>query len=280
MARVFPILVAALFAASGPSLAFAAEPGEIGIVLMHGWGLHADPSEHVNPHAWTLLLAQALRKEGFHVVQEEMPWGPNRLLDVSLDKAMEEIDAQVGRLKVDGAKKIVIAGHSMGAAMALAYAARRDGVAAVVGLAPAPHPELGPELFPDVIPAQIAKAKAAVSAGKGDVRMTFKGVQCCFFFRDFSTTANIYLSYFGPDGPATMAGNASRVKPGVAVLMVYGTQDVIFTLLADVRQSYADYVLSRIPPNPHNRGIIIDAGHGEVPVRAARDVIAWLRALP
>jgi len=259
----------------------AADPKDVGIVLMHGWGLQRNPPPgRIYPHRWNDPLANALRQEGFRVVQEEMPWGPNRIIDATLETAMNEIDAQIGNLKAQGASKIVVAGHSMGTPMALAYAARRDGLAGVIGLAPGHHPELQPAMYPDFFPKQVAKAKAAIAAGQGDSRTTFAAAQCCVFYQDFTTTPRIYLSYFDPEGPGTMAGNAANVRMGIPVLLVFGKRDVIFKLLDDAKQSYSDYVLSRLPPNSVHRKILLDADHVQVPGQSVREVLQWLGELP
>lgn len=278
MKRKWLVLLATSVGVALPLRAGTPEPRDIGVVLMHGWGLQNEP-RRVNPHAWNWLLAKTLREAGFRVIEEEMPWGPNRLIDAPLDRAMAEIDGQVAKLKAEGVKKVVIAGHSMGAAMALSYAAERDGVAGVIGLAPGHHPELWPAMFPDFFPAQVRKAKAALAAGKGDERTTFLGVQCCVFYQEFSTTPSTYLSYFDPDGPATMASSASRLHADVPVLLVYGKMDPIFALFADVQQSYADHVWRRSPANPHHRRTIVDGDHDDVPSVARHAVLDWLTSL-
>lgn len=279
MQHAIRVFVLALIGCVLPDPAVAAEPKDVGVVLLHGWGLQEEP-RRVNPHAHNWLLSQSLRDAGFHVVEEEMPWGPNRLIDAPLEQAMQEIDTQVAKLKAQGASRIVIAGHSMGTPMALAYAAQRRGLSGIIGLAPGFHPEFGAVLFPEAFPAQLVKAKAAIAAGKGDERMTFTAAQCCFFLRDFWTTPHIYLSYFDPKGPATMVRSTRRLEKGVPVLLVYGKHDFIFTLFAQVGLPYFDHVWSRLPPNPRHRRVVVDAEHGAVPTRAVPEVIGWLRALP
>jgi pimeloyl-ACP methyl ester carboxylesterase len=276
------VLLTLLLAAFGLALqqpARAAEPKDVGVVLLHGWGLQEEP-RRVNPHAQNWLLAKSLRDSGFHVSEEEMPWGPNRLIDAPLDEALREIDTQVARLKAQGASRIVVAGHSMGTPMALAYAAERGGVAGVIGLAPGFHAEFGAVLWPEFLPADVARAKAAVAAGKGDDRTAFKAAQCCFFVREFTTTSRIYLSYFDPQGPATMAHSARRLQREIPVLLVFGKHDFIFTLFAQAKLPYYDHVWSRLPPNSRHRRVTVDADHGSVPSRAVPEVIGWLRALP
>ena len=279
--RTLALLFAAAIAVSEVPAVRAAAPEEVGVVLMHGWGLIRNrPPGHISHTLRNDPLASALKREGFHVLQPEMPWGPNRILEAALDTAMEELDGQVSKLKAAGAKKIVIAGHSMGAPMALAYVGRREGLAGVIALAPGHHPELQPKMFPDFYPKQIAEARGLVAAGKGNARTTFKAAQCCFFFDDFQSTPIAYLSYFDPAGPGTMAGNAAGLKPGVPVLVVFGKRDGIFKQLAAFNESLADYIWSRIPPHPLHRRVTIDADHGQVPERSVEDVIRWLRSLP
>jgi hypothetical protein len=95
-----------------------------------------------------------------------------------------------------------------------------------------------------------------------------------------TTTSRIYLSYFDPQGPATMANSAGGLPRGVPVLLAFGKHDLIFTLFAQAKLPYYDYVWSRLPPNPRHRRITVDADHGSVPSRAVPEVIGWLRALP
>jgi len=265
----------------GSTSAHAADPAEYGIVLMHGFGLRREaPRGYVRPHFPTDRLAEALRGEGFRVEQVEMPWSPSRLLDAPIDKAMAEIDEHAKKLRADGVKRIVVAGHSMGANMALAYGARREGVAAVIGLAPGHHPELQARIFPELVD-QFNQTRTALEAGKGDKQQRFKGANCCpQFFAEFSSTPAIYWSYFNPDGDGSMAKNAQSLKPGVPVLWVLGKNDDIFGLLQKIGESYADYVPSRLPPNPNHRRVILDADHRTVPERSVPEVIEWLKRLP
>jgi hypothetical protein len=119
-----------------------------------------------------------------------------------------------------------------------------------------------------------------VAAGRGNEKTTFKAAQCCFFFDDFQSTPGAYLSYFDPDGPGTMAGNASRLKPGVPVLVVFGERDGIFKQLADFNESLADYIWSRIPPHPLHNRVTLNANHVEVPARSIQETVRWLKSLP
>jgi predicted esterase len=256
----------------------AAEPGATGIVLMHGWGLSSEPTRQ-NPFAAHWLLSQRLREAGYAVAEEEMPWGPNRLLDVPREAAMQEIDVMVGRLRASGARRIVVAGHSMGATMALAYGGQRD-VDGIIALAPGFHVELQARLFPDVLPRQLARARALVAAGRGDARGSFTGINCCFIFRGFATTASTYLSWHDPDGSGRVDRNAARVRPGTSVLLVYGRADPIYGAFERVRLKYDDYVWARLAAGVQRQRLIVDADHVGVPTAAVVPIMQWLAALP
>lgn len=113
---------------------FAASPlhaeGKTGVVLMHGkWGTSL-PGSPVGK------LASYLRNEGFLVAAPEMPWSRERGLDKPYEDAMSEIDEIVKQLRDQGATRVVVGGHSMGANAAIGYGARREGLAGVMAIAP------------------------------------------------------------------------------------------------------------------------------------------------
>lgn len=272
--RAAALLLLALLALSAP----AADPSTTGVVLMHGWGLRSEPVRE-NPFAHNWLLSKTLREAGYRVAEEEMAWGPNRLLDVSRDAAMAEIDALVAHLRAAGARRIVVAGHSWGATMAIAYGGQRrvDGIAA---LGPGNHVELSGRLFPDVAPAQVTRARRLIASGRGEEPAAFMGINCCFIFREFTTTPAIYLSWFDPDGAGRMDRNSAAVAPGTFVLLAYGRDDPIFGAFARAKLSYADYLCERLAPGVHRERVIVEANHGGVPSAAVPAVMKWLASLP
>lgn len=92
----------------------------LGIVLMHG----KDGTNKANSIVGK--LADKLAAD-FVVTTPEMPWSRDNGLNQTLENTFKQIDAMVADLKAQGATKIVIGGHSMGACAALAYATRRPG---------------------------------------------------------------------------------------------------------------------------------------------------------
>ncbi len=105
----------------------------IGVVLMHGkWG---DPGRNIDG------LARALRAQDVLVATPLMPWGRGRDYDADYPRALREIDDEVAKLKEQGARTIVIAGHSFGANAAFAYAASGREISGLIALGPGHTPE-------------------------------------------------------------------------------------------------------------------------------------------
>ena len=98
---------------------------------MHGkWG---------SPQHYVKGLADTLQRLGFLVANPEMPWSGRRTYDKSVEGTDGEIDAEITKLRNQGAKQIFLAGHSLGAAYALHYATR-TAVDGVVAIAPGHRP--------------------------------------------------------------------------------------------------------------------------------------------
>jgi pimeloyl-ACP methyl ester carboxylesterase len=120
------------------------------------------------------------------------------------DDAVAEIGAWVEWLGGQGAKKIVLLGHSRGGAQTALFAAEHDDprVRAVILMAPAASDQAedaqayqaraGKPLAPE-----LARAQALVKAGKGGTLL--EHVPLMALCRDTSVTAASFVSYYGPD---------------------------------------------------------------------------------
>ncbi len=131
-----------------------------------------------------------------------------------------------------------------------------------------------PEYFAtlDVIAAALTRAKALVAAGKGDEKGDYPDVNQ----GDSATvtaTAKIYLSHFDPDGPAVMSRNAAALKPGIALLWIYGEKD-----RGNVRRG-REYAFDKAPANALNRYVVVAGGHGATPRIGASEIVDWIRSL-
>lgn len=252
-------ILALLVWAYSDSSSFAAD--KIGVVLMHGKGGH--------PGAGIDTLAGKLSAAGFEVETPEMPWSRNRIYDRDYEESMAEIDAVVAKLKAKGATKIVVAGQSMGANAAIGYGARRDGLAAVLAIAPGHTPEN--QFFRRKLGADVAKAKALVAAGKGEETASVGDINQGEYFPRI-VRARIYVSWFDPEGPAVMPRNAAKLKPATPFMWIVGEQDRIL-------QRGEGYVFGRVPPHPKNAYAVVPGGHMDTPGVGADKIVAWLKGL-
>jgi esterase/lipase len=237
------------------ALTASAHAETVGVVMMHG--KHGTPSQ-------LQQIADTIAEAGFAVERPEMCWSAARIYDRTYLECFADIDAAAARLKARGATTIVVLGMSLGGNAALGFGARRQGLAAIVALAPAHAPEfLGrrPE-----IARSVAKAQAEVAAGWRDEKSTFDDVDVG---KNFTVTATpaIYLSFFGPDSPAVMPENAAHLT--APLLMVSGDNDPT--------QRGADNIFARVPSDPRNKHVTVEADHMGTPAASIAIVLAWLK---
>ncbi|MCC6946380.1 MAG: alpha/beta fold hydrolase [Bradyrhizobiaceae bacterium] len=253
-------LVALVWLAAAPAHAQSANLNGFGVVLMHGKG--------GMPGGLIASTAAALQAAGAKVIMPEMPWSRTRMYAATYEDTMLEIDKAVAALKAQGATRIVVGGQSFGANAAIGYAARRDGLAGVVALAPGHVPERA--VFSKLTAPGIARAKQLIAEGKGDAAGMFPDVNQAKT-SEVRATAKIYLSLFDPNGPAPMPKNAATMKP-VPFLWVIGRSDPLFS-------AGPDYAFNRSPKNPKSKYLEVKAGHENTPDVAKGDVVAWLKSL-
>ena len=246
-----------------PSQTVKAEPiaGEkIGVVLMHGKG--GTPSSQLSS------LDSALRGAGVIVENNLMPWGRGRIYDKTYQDSMIEIDEYVNKLKAQGAKKIVVAGHSLGANAALGYGATRDGLSGIIAIATGHFPETSG--FQAKLNGSAVKAKAMVDAGNGEKTGSFKDINIGSQ-ANANVSANIYHSWFSQTGPADVLSNTKKIKKGTPVLWIDSKNDIIPKRFG---QSYA---FDHAPSNSQNKYVSLSASHFQAPTASIEAVVAWLR---
>ncbi|MDO9083413.1 MAG: alpha/beta fold hydrolase [Humidesulfovibrio sp.] len=256
---LFLLFWAAVLCPASPTL--AAEAAATGVVVLHG--------KQGSPDKYVTELASALRAAGFLVAAPEMAWSRRRAYDASYQEAMQEIDAAVRELRSQGAAAVAVAGHSLGANAALAYASQHPGLAGVVCLAPGHNPER-PRVR-DLNTQEVQKARELVAAGRGGESVRFTDTNMGNTF-GMVLPAAVFLSYFDPEGLANMPQNAAGLGPQVPLLWVVGKRDPLARL-------GPDYAFARAPANPLSRSVEVDADHLHVPAAAAELVIEWLRGL-
>jgi pimeloyl-ACP methyl ester carboxylesterase len=255
--------LAALVVVAGLSLVAPAQSASlqgVGVVFLHGKGAW--------PGAGDGGILSTLAEEGALVAAPEMPWSFNRKYGATYEQAMAEIDAAAAGLKAQGATRIVVIGHSLGANAAIGYAARHPELAAVVAMAPGHLPEA--EGLRSHTREAVAEAKQLIAAGQGDVPRSFPDMAQGI---PLTTTATpkVYLSMFDPDGPAVIPKNAEAMGP-VPLLWVVGTLDPI-------ARRGPDYAFKFGAKNPKSRYIELFAGHLTTPLAARSQVVDWINSL-
>ena len=252
------IVVALLHLAVGP--AHAAE-ADTGIVLLHG--KRDKPPTRVQP------LARQLQGAGYRVATPDMPWSGLREYDVGYPQALAEIEAAAQALRDKGARRIVVIGQSFGGNGALAYAASGRAVDAIAVLSPGHTPER--EQFRKAVEASVDKARAMRAAGQGADKAWFDD-RNQRMSRTVRTTADIYFSYFDPEGLGNMQLTAAKVPAGVPIFMAVGTADG----MAGVAEAS---ILRKAPPNEKSLYLLLPADHLSLVNVVAPELIGWLRAL-
>jgi pimeloyl-ACP methyl ester carboxylesterase len=265
-------LFAALFSTLLALAAMPARADKIGIVLMHGkLGLPLGTSAGRGPAIGAELIA-ALKGAGYLVTAPEMCWSRRRGFDKPFADCLAEIEPQIAALRQDGATAIVIGGVSLGGNAALFFAATHGNeVAGVIGLSPADDP-VRKARRPEVA-AALDRARALVAAGKGDMKDVFADVNTGAqgsYAMALNTTANIYLSFYDPGGPAAMASTVAKLT--VPLLWVAGSED---PTQRDAKSLYFDHA----PANPKSAYVPVTANHLTAADAAKDAVLKWLAAL-
>ena len=255
------VLFAALVTVSNSANSEPIDNGNvIGVVLMHGKG---------GGTKWVDPLASSLETAGVNVVTPNMPWHRNRIYDRTFEQSMSEINGYVEKLKTSGAKKVYVAGHSLGAVAAAGYAASYDDINGVILLAPG-HFTAWPGFHRRFVD-DLAKAESMIAAGKGSEKASFGDINAGKK-TSRRLTAEIYRSWFSDAGPAEFVSNMKNVKGGIPILYVAGSRDRI------PQTKNREYAFDLAPSNPDSRFMIIDASHLDVPRLADEVVIDWLRS--
>lgn len=241
---------------------------KIGVVLMHG----KNPGNPQGPEFQ--IIRKKFDSEGLLAVTPDMPWSARRYIDGDWTKAMQEIGGHIAKLKADGATKMFLVGHSIGAAAALSYAALHGGVDGVVMVAPGHAPAIyyslpyGPNA---AVKASVDEARAMVAAGKGDTRKDFKDNNQ---MRPLTprVTAAAYLSYFDPEGSADMGVAATKISPEIPVLVLIGADDIL-------SGTVKGYFVDKLPTSADTAFHIIAGDHMTVTTPASAMAVEWMKAL-
>ena len=241
----------------------AATKNTVGVVLLHGkWG---NPSQHIN------TLATSLKEKGYIVLTPLMPWSKLRGYDIDYPAALGIVENNIQELQKKGAKFIVLAGHSMGANAAIAYAAYgHEKINAVIAIAPGHTPDL--HKYHMNVESSLNKANEMIKAGQGGESESFIDLNGGRYV-SINMTAAAYCSYNDPGGMASMPISASKVTQRIPLFwIVAGTEDVLYN-------AGKEYVFEKWPSNPLNTYLILNTTHLSAPDNAKDEIPKWIDTL-
>lgn len=230
---------------------------KVGVVFLHGKGM---------PAQYKRLLG-FLEGKGFLVSAPEMPWSKSREYDKPYNEGLNEIDAAVATLRAQGAKYVLIGGHSMGGNAALYYGTERK-VDGLFLLAPAHIPQS--DLFRNAFAASVARAKAQAASGKGAERASFDDMELSGGGAyTVETSAVAYLSYFDPEGSANMERTVTKLAPDIPLFMAVSSKEN-----PNIR-AIEDRIYPAIPGDK-KKLVEVGAPHRGVPVATQEQLADWL----
>ena len=258
------LVVAALMVPCAGALAQTKSLADMGIVLMHGKG--------GQPGGLIGSLAETLRGEGAAVDMPRMAWsgkqGQPDKYEMTYEEALAEVGRSIAGLRARGARRIVVAGQSLGANAAIGFAARHgQGLAAIVAIAPGHTPER--MRHPDIV-AGVESARQMVAAGKTAAATMFSDTNQGQSLR-IRATPRAYLSFFDPRGPAVMPRNAAAMPP-LPFLWVIGGRDPLAA-------AGSGYAFDKAPKHPKSRYLEVNADHRGTPDVARGQIVSWLKSL-
>jgi len=232
----------------------------VGVILLHGKA--GSPRGHI------AKLAQALREHGYEVSTPTMPWATGEIYSASFKECLAMIGEEVKGLRETGVKTIVIGGHSLGAHMALAYAAADDTLAGVILLAPGHYPEAYAARKKTVADS-LENAKELMDRGAGGEKVYFNDMDNGEEITVLAKPKN-YLSFLDPDGPGRMSAAVQSFKHSMPVLLI---------VEKNPKNDPKETIYNRLPKNEKNRFVQSGVGHMEVPDASTGEVLSWLKSL-
>jgi esterase/lipase len=254
MRRYVVLLAAAIVLAA--SQAFAAS--DIGIVLLHG--------KQGRPDRGITGLASRLEGAGYRVERPEMCYSGRRIYDLAYQDCFRDIDAAIARLRSAGARRIVVAGLSLGGDMAIGYGATHSGLAGIMAFAPA-----GDASTMQRNPVIAAAIQQARSAPNPSAPMVLGDVNTGRPPFTVATTPAIYLSFHVAGSLADLTVTTPRL--GAPLLWVAGDED-------PTQRLGPAHAFATAPPSPLNRYVGVHSTHLQTLDAGADAALAWLAALP
>jgi len=228
------------------------------VVVMHGkWGGPKSP--------YLKVLAEKIQRV-CDVELREMPWSRNRNYDETYDAALVKLSDAVRGFREKGYKTVFLGGQSFGANASIAYEAVFGNIDGVIALAPGHSPY---EMYQMGMNRSLLEAaNKQITEGKPEALIEFTDLNQGER-KTFSIRADVFYSYFRPDGLGNMGLSASRFKKSVPFMWVIGTKDPLY-------RGGPAYAFEKVPSNPLSKYVVVEANHATTPEVASDLVLEWI----
>jgi pimeloyl-ACP methyl ester carboxylesterase len=210
-----------------------------GFLLLHGKGAGPD-----YPACAMIPLHTQMVKDGLIVDYVSNSWGQGKLYTQPFENCFPDIHQGIARLVRQGATRIHIVGHSLGANAAFFYATQHTNFASIVALSPAHNTHLAK--FNHWSLWSRNKAKALMDSGN-DTTADFIDVAMTEVYIT-QGKPSAYLSYLNPEGNSVMTRNVRKFAQPVNMFIGTGSEDAtqvnVKSLIYDpARKTQASYFL-------------------------------------
>ena len=225
--------------------------------------IHGKAGKSENMDNW---LGNYLRNIGYDIYTPDMPWSKTRYIDKSYEDSLTELNSYItAKMKNNHNQKLIIIGHSMGANGALAYATKYH-VDGLILLAPGHYPKNQTKIFGE----SINRAKNMIDKNSGDEYANFDDINGGPVISRFMK-ANIYYSFFSPNGLSNMGLNAKHIVPNIPILYIVGLQDPL-------TQKNGTEIFDNLQTK-NKKYEILNSNHIDVPKDSRELIRQWLENL-
>jgi pimeloyl-ACP methyl ester carboxylesterase len=232
---------------------------DIAVIFLHG---------RLGSPAYLAPLLQALRADGYRAETPVMSWSRSRAFDSTVEESMVEVDTIAAKLRAQGARRVVVAGHSLGGAAALRYGATRQGVDALVLVAASWNPA-GPG-WQRVVGESVARARAAIDAGRDRATDTYQYVANDGSAAPVVAVARGFHDFNRSDSPMGVPANARAFTRTLPVLWLSADAD------SRSARDTAAKAFAALPRHPRSRQDTITSSHSAAATAAIPAITAWL----
>jgi len=197
----------------------------------------------------------------------------NKCYHNRFETCKDQIDSAIVDLKSQGATRIFLIGHSMGANAALYYISQQvNSVDGVVLLSPAHNVHL--PMFAKIHSWSVAHAKNMIDAESGDVESHFADYDSNGSIVVLKCTAANYYSMLNPEGPANMRTSVENLNWPANVLVISGERDITQKLFFE-----SIYLNLKIKSNKNKYVLIPDGTHVGVARTKLTKILNWIDTL-